>query len=93
MKKKRRVLGKYIHADPSICHGQPTFIGTRVMVAQVLRQVAKGKDWEEIVKEWRGSVPKQAIAEAVELARNSIGRQARFGRRVGGPGQGYHEPR
>jgi len=38
------------------------------MVAQVLKQVAKGMPWDDITAEWRGAVPKEAIAEAVELA-------------------------
>jgi len=35
-------LGAYIVADPKVCHGKPTFKGTRVMVFQVLEQVASG---------------------------------------------------
>lgn len=65
---KRIELGKHIVADPEICHGQPTFKGTRVMVWIVLDQVARGMDWDEIVKEWRGRVPRAAVAEAVRLA-------------------------
>jgi hypothetical protein len=38
------------------------------MVAQVLKQVAKGMPWDAITAEWRGAVTKDAIAEAVELA-------------------------
>ena len=38
------------------------------MVSQVLEQVASGMAWETIVEEWRGSVPKEAVAEAVRLA-------------------------
>ena len=60
-------LGRYIVTDPQICHGQPTFRGTRIMVTQVLEQVASGMAWEAIVEEWRGSVSKDAIAEAVRL--------------------------
>jgi uncharacterized protein (DUF433 family) len=67
-KKKRHVLGRYIVADPEICHGKPTFIGSRVMVWQILRRVAKGHSWDEIVADWPKSVTKEAIAEAVELA-------------------------
>jgi len=67
-KKQRKLLGRYIVADPNICHGKPTFLGTRIMVAQVLRQVAKGMPWDAITAEWRGDVSKDAIAEAVELA-------------------------
>ena len=64
----RKLLGRYIVTDPQICHGQPTFRGTRIMVAQVLEQVASGMPWEAIVEEWRGSVSTEAIAEAVRLA-------------------------
>jgi len=64
----RKLLGRYIVTNPQICHGQPTFRGTRIMVAQVLEQVASGMAWEAIVEEWRGSVSTEAIAEAVRLA-------------------------
>ncbi len=67
-----QTLGKYIVADPEICHGKPTFRGTRVMVADVLEQVASGMAWEAIVEEWRGKVPREAIAEAVRLAREVL---------------------
>ena len=61
-------LGKYIVADPAICHGKPTFKGTRIMVFQVLDQVAFGTPWERIVWSWRGKVPIEAITEALHLA-------------------------
>ncbi|MBI3849283.1 MAG: DUF433 domain-containing protein [Verrucomicrobia bacterium] len=64
----RAELGEYIVADPDICHGQPTFKGTRVLVWVVLEQLADGMSWDAIVKEWRGRVPKAAIAEAASLA-------------------------
>jgi uncharacterized protein (DUF433 family) len=64
----RKPLGRYIIADPTICHGQPTFLGTRILVTQVLQQVAREMDWDEIIAEWRGSISREAIAEAVELA-------------------------
>ncbi len=62
-------IGRYIVADPKVCHGKLTFRGTRILVADVLGQVAAGMAWEQIVEEWRGSIPRQAIGEAVELAR------------------------
>ncbi|MBK9709659.1 MAG: DUF433 domain-containing protein [Acidobacteria bacterium] len=49
-----RFLGRYIVADSAICHGKPTFRGTRVLVADVLEQVAAGMAWEMIVEEWSG---------------------------------------
>ncbi len=60
--------GRYIVSDPRICHGKPTFRGKRIMVSHVLEQVAAGMAWETIAGEWRGDVPKEAIAEAVRLS-------------------------
>jgi len=65
-------LGRYIVADPHICHGKLTFRGTRVLVSDVLEQVASGMAWEAIAEEWRGSITKDAIAEAVNLARETL---------------------
>jgi uncharacterized protein (DUF433 family) len=69
---KRMELGKHIVADPKICHGKPTFKGSRVMVWQVLDQVADGMPWEQISWAWRGKVPYEAIAEAVRLASEGL---------------------
>ena len=70
--KKPQLLGRYIVADPGICHGKPTFRGTRIMVWQVLEMVAEGMAWETIVEEWGSSITKEAIAEAVQLASKSF---------------------
>jgi len=67
-----KVFGRYIVADSRICHGQLTFRGTRVFVADVLEQVASGEDWHAIVNEWEGTVSIEAIAEAVQLARDAL---------------------
>jgi uncharacterized protein (DUF433 family) len=40
-KPKMQILGRYIIADPEICHGKPTFRGTRVLVADVLEQLGE----------------------------------------------------
>jgi uncharacterized protein (DUF433 family) len=64
----KRMIGRYIVSDPSICHGLPTFRGTRILVADVMEQVAAGIAWESIVEEWRGDVSADAISEAVRLA-------------------------
>ena len=65
---KTRVLGRYIVADPDICHGAPTFKGTRIFVKHVLEQVVQGMAWESITEAWHGKVSKEAIAEAIRLA-------------------------
>ncbi len=65
---RTHLMGRYIVTDPKICHGKPTFRGTRIMVSHVLEQVAEGTAWETIIHEWRGSITNEAIAEAVRLA-------------------------
>jgi len=65
-------LGRYIVVDPAICHGQPVFRGTRILVADVLEQLALGMSWEAIIEEWHGALTKQAIAEAVRLAQEAL---------------------
>jgi len=67
-RRKTKLMGRYIVADPRICHGKPTFRGTRIMVWQVMEQLAGGMAWESIVEDWGGSVSMEAIAEAVQLA-------------------------
>ncbi len=67
-----KILGRYIMADPAICHGEPTFRGTRILVKDVLEQVESGMVWEAIIEEWRGTLTKEAIAEAVRLAREAL---------------------
>ena len=64
----KRMIGRHIVADPAICHGEPTFRGTRILVADVMEQVAGGIDWETIREEWRGDISVEAISEAVRLA-------------------------
>ena len=67
-----RLIGRHIVVDPKVCHGQPTFRGTRIFVGDVLDQVSAGMAWETIVEEWHGHITKEAIAEAVQLASQAL---------------------
>lgn len=67
-----RSFGQYIVADPRICHGKLTFRGTRIFVDDVLEQVAADDDWDKIVQNWGGKVPREAISEAVDVARRVL---------------------
>lgn len=69
---KRVTLGRYVVVDPTVCHGQPTFAGTRILAADVLEQVAMGMAWETVVEEWGGRIQREAISEAVNLARSAL---------------------
>ena len=62
-----KMIGQHIITDPGICHGTPTFRGTRIMVWQVLEMVGWGMSWDQIVEQCHGSISKEAIAEAVAL--------------------------
>ncbi len=68
----KKSLGRYIVVDAAICHGQPTFRGTRIFVSDVLDDVSRGMAWEAIIKRWSGAITKEAIAEAVRLAREAL---------------------
>lgn len=67
-KTQAKLLGRYVVADPKICHGKPTFRGTRIMVWQVLEMLAEGLAWETIIEECHNSISKEAIAEAIRLS-------------------------
>src|SRR5260221_14078128 len=69
---QRIELGRHIVADPTICHGKPTFKGTRIMVWQVLDELAHGMTSDEIVAAWGGRVSRAAIADCVRFARLSL---------------------
>jgi len=62
---------RHIISDPATCHGEPTFCGTRIMVADVLEQVESGMAYAAIIEEWRYAVTSDAIAEAVRMAREA----------------------
>lgn len=71
-KSKGRLIGRFIVSDPDICHGKPTFRGTRIMVSHVLELVAEGLLWEAIIQEYHGNISREAIAEAVTLANQAF---------------------
>jgi len=66
------VTGQFIVAGPQICHGEPTFRGTRILVRDDLEQLAMGLDWESICEQWRGGISQEAIAEAVRVAGEAL---------------------
>jgi uncharacterized protein (DUF433 family) len=69
---QRLVLGKYIVADERICHGKPTYKGTRIMVWQILQALARGESIEELVRAWDGRVSRAAILETIRLAGGAL---------------------
>lgn len=71
---KRVIINKYIVADPEICHGKPTFKGTRVMVWQILEMLSAGETIEEILENYP-SLNRSHIKAALEFAAERAGRE------------------
>jgi uncharacterized protein (DUF433 family) len=69
---KAKPIGRFICTDPKVCHGKLSFRGTRILVSDVLELVAAGMNWDDIIKECHGSIPRPAIAEAIRLAGRAI---------------------
>lgn len=65
-------LGEYIVAHPQICHGKPTYKGTRIMVWQILQDLGRGETVDEIVTAWGGRVSKPAVLETIRLAGSAL---------------------
>ncbi|MBI1924761.1 DUF433 domain-containing protein, partial [Candidatus Poribacteria bacterium] len=69
---QRLEYGKYVVADPRICHGIVTFNGTRIFVQTALKMVADEMAWEQIMWECHDRITKEAIAEAITLASQAL---------------------
>lgn len=69
----RRVeIHPYIVADPEICHGKPTFTGTRVMVWQILEMLAAGERPEAILEDFP-SLKRKHLQAALDYAAQVTG--------------------
>ncbi|MGB9630620.1 MAG: DUF433 domain-containing protein [Candidatus Methanodesulfokora sp.] len=65
-------IGRYIVIDDEICHGKPTFKGTRVLVSDVIELLAAGLSPEEIIRDYYPSLNEEMIREALEWAAKII---------------------
>ncbi|MBI2134821.1 DUF433 domain-containing protein [Candidatus Woesearchaeota archaeon] len=64
-------ISRHIVADTEICHGKPTFKGTRVLVSDIVELVAAGESSEKLMKSYPG-LSKEMIREALEHAAKVI---------------------
>ena len=62
-----------ITINPNVCHGQPCFTGTRIMVYQVLELLEAGESPAQILKSYPALTP-QAIQAALHYAAELIKR-------------------
>lgn len=65
-------INKYIVADSEICHGQPTFKGTRIMVWQIIELLGAGVSVEEILRDYFPQLNREAILSALNYASGII---------------------
>jgi uncharacterized protein (DUF433 family) len=70
--RRRLELGQHIVADPKICHGKPTYRGTRIMVWQILEALAEGESVDELVRAWGGRISREAVLETIRLAKSNL---------------------
>ncbi|MBI3035027.1 DUF433 domain-containing protein [Candidatus Woesearchaeota archaeon] len=63
----RTEINEFIVADSNICHGQPTFKGTRIMVSIVLEMLEDGADTKEIIEAYP-SLTNKHIKAALNFA-------------------------
>lgn len=81
-------LGKYVVRAKGVCGGKPTFKFTRIEITGTLSRIAAGESIDSIVEGYRGRVPREAIAEAIQIAGklgknlNTSPRNKRSARRV-----------
>jgi len=70
-------FGQYIVAHQGICHGQPTFKGTRVLVHVVLESLGRpGRTIEQVAADYH--VPVEAVVEAIQWAAAVVRDQLRL---------------
>ena len=63
---RQRAIGKYIISDSRVCHGEPTFRGTRKLVRDCIEMAAHGLTIDELAS--RADLLREAIVEALHLA-------------------------
>ena len=68
---KRVAINEYIVADPKICHGKPTFKGTRVMVWQILDLLKSGETTKDIIVNFPSLTPRH-IEAALDYASSLV---------------------
>jgi uncharacterized protein (DUF433 family) len=62
-------LGQYVVRAKGVCDGRPTFKYTRIEIAGTITRVAAGENIDAIVEGYRGRVSREAVEEAIDVAR------------------------
>jgi uncharacterized protein (DUF433 family) len=65
-------VDRYVVLDDEVCHGKPTFKGTRVLISDVIELLATGLSIEEVVREYYPSLDEEMIKDALAWAAKVI---------------------
>ena len=68
-------INQFIVADQDICHGQPTFKGSRITVWQILDLLAAGITPDQILRDYFPQLTRGAILSAINYAAESISQE------------------
>jgi uncharacterized protein (DUF433 family) len=60
-------VGDYVVSAPGVCSGRPTFKYTRIEIAGTLDRLNAGENIDDIVEGYEGSVPYEAVVEAIRI--------------------------
>ena len=71
-------VSRYIVLDDEVCHGRPTFKGTRVLVSDVIELLAAGLSIEEVVRDYYPGLDEEMVKDALAWAARVI-RGLRYG--------------
>lgn len=71
----KQSITEHIVVDPKICHGQPCFKGTRIMVYLVLELLEAGVSPEEIISKYYPRITRADIKASVHYAAELIKNQ------------------
>jgi len=63
----RTEINEFIVADSEICHGKPTFKGTRVMIWQIFEMLEGGESFKDILEAFP-SLTEEHIKAALHYA-------------------------
>ncbi|MDY0083679.1 MAG: DUF433 domain-containing protein [Ignavibacteriaceae bacterium] len=58
---------KRIKIDPEVCHGKPVIKGTRILVSNILSDLATGHSIEEIIEDYP-SLTREDVLAAISFA-------------------------
>ncbi len=60
-------MNERITIDPAICHGKPVISGTRVLVANLLADLATGSTIDELLRDYPG-IDREAVLAALQFS-------------------------